>query len=109
MAKGIWTVGMGQNQGIIGLGVIGKSVAQRAKGFNMKVLAFDKYWDEEFASANGIIRSEVDEILRNLILLPCVPLMESPEPYRRKAVKHYEAYCIPDKRGKGRSSDEDAL
>ena len=35
----------------------GKSVAQRAKGFNMKICLY-KYWDEEFTSTNGIIRSE---------------------------------------------------
>jgi D-3-phosphoglycerate dehydrogenase len=54
----------GKTLGIIGLGVIGKSVAQRAKGFNMKVLAFKRTWDEEYARANGIIRSDIDGILR---------------------------------------------
>jgi D-3-phosphoglycerate dehydrogenase len=67
----------GKTLGIIGLGVIGKSVAQRAKGFNMKLLAFDKFWNEEYASTNDIIRSNVDGILRasDFVTLH-VPLME---------------------------------
>ncbi|NSW91526.1 MAG: phosphoglycerate dehydrogenase [Firmicutes bacterium] len=67
----------GKILGIIGLGFIGKSVAQRAKGFNMKVLAFDKFWDEEYASANNIIRTDVDEILKESDFVTLhVPLME---------------------------------
>lgn len=44
----------GKTIGICGLGNIGKQVALRAKGFNMRVLAFDFYRDTAFAEANGI-------------------------------------------------------
>lgn len=67
----------GKTLGIIGLGVIGKSVVQRAKGFNMKVLAFDKFWNKEYASANGIIYAEVEDILKESDFISLhVPLME---------------------------------
>lgn len=66
---GLWPKVFGQSVfgktlGIIGLGVIGKSVVQRAKGFNMKVIAFDNYWNKEYADANGVIYSDIDGILK---------------------------------------------
>lgn len=67
----------GKTIGIIGLGVIGRSVVQRAKGFNMTVLAFDKFWDEEYAGANGVIYSDVEGILKEADFVSLhVPLME---------------------------------
>lgn len=114
--EGKWPKVFGQSVwdktlGIIGLGVIGKSVAQRAKGFNMKVLAFDKYWDEEFASANGIIRSEVDEILKESDYVTLhVPLMEETRNLigeKQLSIMKPTAYLINAARGG--VVDEDAL
>lgn len=50
--------------GLIGLGAIGRCVALRAKGFDMKVVAHDPYWPEEFAAEQGIERVDVDELLK---------------------------------------------
>ena len=44
----------GKTLGIVGLGNIGKQVALRAKGFNMRVIAFDFYPDAKFAAEHGI-------------------------------------------------------
>lgn len=52
----------GQTLGIIGLGAIGQRVALRARGFAMRVLASDPYWDEDLAADLGITRSDPDEI-----------------------------------------------
>ncbi|MDE7041713.1 MAG: phosphoglycerate dehydrogenase [Oscillospiraceae bacterium] len=48
--------------GIIGLGAIGKGMARRAKGFNMRVLAYDVYWDEAFMAEYGVEKASLDEI-----------------------------------------------
>lgn len=52
----------GKTLGIIGLGNIGKQVALRAKGFNMRVIAFDFYPDEKFAAEHGIEFVSMDRL-----------------------------------------------
>jgi D-3-phosphoglycerate dehydrogenase len=51
--------------GLLGLGAIGRGVARRARGFSMDVLAYDVYWDEAWAAAEGVARAaDPDEICR---------------------------------------------
>ncbi|MBW1993263.1 MAG: phosphoglycerate dehydrogenase, partial [Deltaproteobacteria bacterium] len=67
--KGEWPLLMGteiwnKTLGIVGLGNIGKRVALRAKGFNMKVLAYEIAPDEPFVKANDIQLVGLDQLLR---------------------------------------------
>jgi D-3-phosphoglycerate dehydrogenase len=50
--------------GLIGLGAIGRCVARRAKGFQMKVVAHDPFWPEQFADEHGIEKMEIDDLLK---------------------------------------------
>ena len=54
----------GATLGIIGLGAIGKGMALRAKGFHMRLLAYDVFWNEDFAREHGVQRAELDQIYR---------------------------------------------
>ena len=53
----------GKVLGIIGLGQIGKKVAKRATGFDMKVLSYDVVKDEVFAKQWGIAYLPLEEVL----------------------------------------------
>ena len=59
MGKSVW----GATAGIIGLGAIGKAVARRARGLSMMTLAYDPYFDEQFAAANQVRKASLNEIL----------------------------------------------
>jgi D-3-phosphoglycerate dehydrogenase len=50
--------------GLIGLGAIGCGVALRAKGFQMRVMAHDPFWPEDFAREHGIERMSIEELLK---------------------------------------------
>ncbi|HVC32549.1 MAG TPA: phosphoglycerate dehydrogenase [Chloroflexota bacterium] len=55
----------GKTLGILGLGKIGKGMARRGRGFSMRVIAHDPFWDEEFARANQVERRSLDEVVRD--------------------------------------------
>ena len=59
--------------GIVGFGRIGKEMAKRAAGFDMRILAYDAYRDEEAAKALGVTFVELDELLResDFVTLHC--------------------------------------
>ncbi|AWT59725.1 MAG: Hydroxypyruvate reductase [Candidatus Moanabacter tarae] len=80
--KGEWaTVSMvplrGSTLGIVGLGRIGRDVAVRALGLDMRVIANEKFPDKEFVAEYGIELVEMDELLgqSDFITLHC-PLAE---------------------------------
>lgn len=53
----------GKTVGVVGLGAIGKTVVKRLQGFDVKVLAYDVYYDEEFVEKYNIQKASVDEIV----------------------------------------------
>jgi D-3-phosphoglycerate dehydrogenase len=48
--------------GIIGTGRIGKGVAKRASGFEMKLLCYDTFPDAAFAAASGAVYTDLDTL-----------------------------------------------
>jgi len=55
----------GKVLGLIGLGKIGTAVATRAKGFGMKVLAYDPYISKETAEKLGIEMTDLETLLKS--------------------------------------------
>jgi D-3-phosphoglycerate dehydrogenase/(S)-sulfolactate dehydrogenase len=67
--KGGWTRYEGRDLGestlgIIGLGTIGKEVAKRARGFDMRVIAYDIVRDEAFAAQHQVTYVPLEQLLR---------------------------------------------
>ncbi len=53
----------GATLGIIGLGRIGAAVARRARGFNMKLLYFNRSRNQQLESELGAVYTELDDLL----------------------------------------------
>jgi len=54
----------GKTIGLIGFGTVGQQVAKRAKGFGMKVLAYDPYMNAEIVNSKGAEKSELEDLLK---------------------------------------------
>lgn len=50
--------------GVVGMGAIGKLMVRRARGFDMKVIAYDPMWDESFAVQYGVERVSLEDLFR---------------------------------------------
>jgi D-3-phosphoglycerate dehydrogenase len=83
--KGGWSryvgVGLtGKTLGILGLGAIGKEVAVRARGFSMNLMAYDPYFDKDFADRLDIKKASIDEIYRDADFITLhVPVLKETE------------------------------
>ncbi len=53
----------GKTLGVVGTGRIGKNVIEIAKGFNLNVVAFDKFPDQAYADKMGYKYLSLDEVL----------------------------------------------
>lgn len=60
MGVDVW----GQTLGIAGAGQIGKALARRAAGFNMKVIAYDVRHDREWSESAGVEYVELEQLMR---------------------------------------------
>ena len=68
----------GKTLGVLGLGNIGKAVAERAVGLKMHVLGYDPYLSEEAAAKYGVRLASLDEVLAKSDYLTIhVPLLDS--------------------------------
>lgn len=82
MRDNIWNKRMGnlvtgKTIGIIGLGRIGKRVAQLLNPFNVEIIAFDPFPDKEWAKKNDIMFVQIDELMkRSDIITIHVPYLE---------------------------------
>lgn len=68
----------GKTIGILGLGAIGKVVARCAKGFDMKVMAYDPYMNEDYCAHNEIHAAAFEEVLQEADVISLhLPLLDS--------------------------------
>ena len=93
----------GQTLGILGLGKIGKGVARRARGFDMRVVAYDPIWDDTFAAAHAVVPLPLDEVIRQAdfltLHLPATPQTRQLIDARCLALMKPTAYLVNAARG----------
>jgi len=116
MRRGEWQVRRGidvwqATLGIVGLGRIGRSVALRAGGFDMRVIAYEPYPDTTFVEEHGVELIDIDEVFRQAdfvtLHLPAMEETEKTVDAEKLAMMKETAFLINTSRGN--LVDEDAL
>lgn len=114
--RGGWTRVVGRELaggtvGIVGLGTIGKEVAQRARAFEMRVLAHDPVQDQQFAEEHQVAFVSLDQLLQESDYVSLHVLLNERTRHlidaERLAMMKPTAYLINTSRGP--IVDEDAL
>ncbi len=97
--------------GLLGFGAIGKLVAKRAKGFDMRVLAYDPYWDADYAKANGIVRADAEQIFQESDFLSLhLPLLPETKGYvGREQIAAMKSTAVIINTARGGLIDEPAM
>lgn len=89
--------------GIVGLGAIGRNVARRARGFEMRVLAYDVVRNDEFAAANQVDYTDLDTLFREsdfvTLHVPASPQTRGMVDEARLATMRPTAYLVNTARG----------
>ena len=97
--------------GIVGLGRIGKGVARRARGFDMRVIAHEPNPDADFVRQHGVELVELDDVFRraDFVTLHCPASEETRRlvDARRLSLMKPSAFLVNTARGA--LVDEDAL
>ncbi|MCL2703187.1 MAG: phosphoglycerate dehydrogenase [Defluviitaleaceae bacterium] len=101
----------GKTLGLIGLGAIGKGVAARAKGFGMRILASDLFWDFNYAKSMGIQRTRPEQIYAEADFISVhTPLTNKTKGMIGKAqIEMMKSTAIIINTARGGIIDEDAL
>lgn len=101
----------GKTLGIIGTGHIGKGVAKRARGFDMNIIAYDVFHDEEFAKEYGVKYVPLEELYRKADIITLhVPLLEETKNMiGKKEFNMMKKNAILINTARGGLIDEDAL
>lgn len=101
----------GKTLGVVGAGRIGKGVAKRCTGFNMKILCFDQYEDENFKKECGAEYVDLDTLIREsdfiTIHSPLTP--ETQNMFGREQFQAMKKDAILVNTARGGIVDEDAL
>lgn len=79
----------GKNMGIVGFGFVGRQVAARAKGFGMKVLAYDPYVPKELADKVGAKLVSLETLLQESHFVS-INARESPETYHMMSTEQFK-------------------
>ncbi len=90
--------------GIIGTGKIGKALIKILKGFEMNVIAYDVYPDNDFAKKTGIQYVELNELFRksDIISLNCPLTKETEYIINKESIKKMKSGVMLINTGRGK-------
>lgn len=116
LKKGLWEKMSGpllshKTVGIVGLGNVGKQLVLLLKGFNCKILAFDKYQDKIFLKNNDITFLKIDDLIKQSDIISLhLNLNESTRNIiNKEKIALMKTSCLLVNTSRGEIIDEDAL
>jgi D-3-phosphoglycerate dehydrogenase len=97
--------------GVVGLGRIGRGVAQRASGFEMKVLAYEPYPDQAFVEKWGVELVSLDDLLArsDFVTLHAPGGGDNTHLMNAERLAHMKSTAFLVNTARGSLIDEDAL
>lgn len=101
----------GQTIGVIGMGNIGKGVILRSEPFGAKFMAYDPYFDHDFAQKHNVICSSIDEVLTTADIIT-LHLPSTPETHHiinAETLAMMKPGAVLINTARGELVDEDAL
>jgi D-3-phosphoglycerate dehydrogenase len=106
LSRDVWQ----KTLGVVGLGRIGKGVAQRAYGFEMKVLAYEPYPDREFcATWNVELIDNLDDLFRRADFVTLHAPGDNRSLMNRERLALMKPTAVLINTARGALVDEDAL
>jgi len=101
----------GRTFGIVGLGRIGRAVVPKVQGLGMKVVAFDPFADQQFASENGVTLMTLSELLQvsDVVSLHPPTTPETVNLINRQTLAQMKPGAVLVNTARGAVVDEDAL
>ena len=97
--------------GVIGAGAIGKGVARRCKGFNMKILCYDTFQDEAFKNECGAEYTDLETIIKeaDFITIHCPLNDETKNMFKTEQFQAMKKNAVIVNTSRGGIIDEAAL
>lgn len=101
----------GRTLGIVSFGHIGRAVAERAKAFGVRVIAYDPYLPDSVFAAQGVERASRDEVIEQSdSLIMQVPMTPETRHFLGEAeLKRMRPHAIVVNTGRGPTVDNKAL
>jgi phosphoglycerate dehydrogenase-like enzyme len=101
----------GRTFGIVGLGRIGRAVVPKVQGLGMRVVAFDPFADEKFASQYGVTLMSLSELLETADVVSLHPptTPETTNLINRQTLARMKRDAILINTARGAVVDEEAL
>ncbi|MEX2174959.1 MAG: phosphoglycerate dehydrogenase [Pirellulaceae bacterium] len=101
----------GKTFGIVGLGRIGRAVVPRVQGLGMKVVAYDPFADQEFASRSGVTLMTFSELLEtaDVVSLHSPTTVETADLINRQTLARMKPGAVLVNTARGAVLDEEAL
>lgn len=101
----------GKTLGVVGTGKIGRCLIDIACGFGMKVVAYDKYQDDEYSKEKGFEYVSLDELYKeaDIISLHCPLSKETYHMIDENSIKKMKRGVMIINTGRGKLIKTDAL